>query len=82
MFVYPFQLLKIVGICCLQKPRMLQEFTRLDEYLMCSSINNPMRIKQQQIDTLDKKLLNKIQWTFPLVQRPFLKIGYHNIVTD
>ena len=61
---------------------MSREFTRLDEYSMCSSINNPMRIKQEHIDTLDKKLLNEIQLTFPLAQRAFLEIGYHNKVTD
>jgi siroheme decarboxylase len=39
-----------------------------------------MQIEQDKIDVLDKALLNEIQWEFPLVQRPFLKIGLrHNI---
>ena len=39
-----------------------------------------MQIEQDRIDALDKALLNEIQWEFPLVQRPFLKIGLrHNI---
>src|SRR5919199_3793156 len=31
-----------------------------------------MQIEQQQIDLLDKQLLNDIQWVFPLVDRPYL----------
>lgn len=31
--------------------------------------------KNQQLDETDKKLLNDIQWIFPLVDRPFLEIG-------
>lgn len=39
-----------------------------------------MQIEQDKIDVLDKALLNEIQWEFPLVRRPFLKIGLrHNI---
>lgn len=41
-----------------------------------------MQIEQEQIDTLDKKLLNDIQWTFPLVQRPFLEIGRHHGISE
>lgn len=41
-----------------------------------------MQIEQEQIDTLDKKLLNEIQWTFPLVQRPFLEIGRHHGISE
>jgi DNA-binding Lrp family transcriptional regulator len=41
-----------------------------------------MQIEREQIDTLDKKLLNEIQWTFPLVQRPFLEIGCHHGISE
>lgn len=34
----------------------------------------------QQLDAVDKKLLNEIQWVFPLVDRPYLQIaGKHGI---
>src|ERR671939_361397 len=29
----------------------------------------------QQLDNIDKKLLNEIQWVFPLVDRPYLEIA-------
>lgn len=36
-----------------------------------------------RIDTLDKNLLNEIQWVFPLTERPFLEISKHyNIPED
>src|SRR5919202_756179 len=36
--------------------------------------------QQQQLDAIDKKLLNEIQWVFPLVDRPYLEIAKrHNI---
>jgi DNA-binding Lrp family transcriptional regulator len=39
--------------------------------------------KNQQLDETDKKLLNDIQWVFPLVDRPFLEIGNkHGISED
>ena len=31
--------------------------------------------QQQQLDAVDKKLLNEIQWVFPLVDRPYLEIA-------
>lgn len=31
--------------------------------------------QQQQLDTIDKRLLNEIQWVFPLVERPYLEIA-------
>jgi siroheme decarboxylase len=31
--------------------------------------------QQQQLDAIDKKLLNAIQWVFPLVDRPYLEIA-------
>jgi len=34
-----------------------------------------MQLDQQYIDPLDKQLLNDIQWTFPLSERPYLKIA-------
>jgi siroheme decarboxylase len=36
----------------------------------------------KQIDTLDKKLLNEIQWVFPLTERPFLEISRHYNVSE
>lgn len=50
-----------------------------DKYLtyMFQSVLPSMQIGEQQIDSLDKELLNEIQWVFPLVQRPFLEIGKH-----
>ena len=42
-----------------------------------------MQIKQQQIDLIDKQLLNNIQWSFPLADRPYLEISkQHNISED
>jgi DNA-binding Lrp family transcriptional regulator len=34
-----------------------------------------MHLDQQYIDPLDKQLLNEIQWTFPLSDRPYLEIA-------
>ena len=34
-----------------------------------------MQLDQQYIDPLDKQLLNDIQWTFPLSDRPYLEIA-------
>jgi siroheme decarboxylase len=31
--------------------------------------------QQRQLDAIDKKLLNEIQWVFPLVDRPYLEIA-------
>jgi siroheme decarboxylase len=36
----------------------------------------------KQIDTLDKKLLNEIQWVFPLTERPFLEISKRYNVSE
>ena len=39
--------------------------------------------KNQQLDDIDKKLLNEIQWVFPLADRPYLEIaGRHGISED
>ena len=37
---------------------------------------------KEEIDTLDKKLLNEIQWTFPLVDRPFLELSKHHDISE
>jgi DNA-binding Lrp family transcriptional regulator len=36
----------------------------------------------EQIDTLDKKLLNEIQWVFPLTEKPFQEISKRYNVTE
>ncbi len=28
-----------------------------------------------ELDNIDKQILNDIQWTFPLVERPFLELA-------
>ncbi|HEY1211854.1 MAG TPA: Lrp/AsnC family transcriptional regulator [Nitrososphaera sp.] len=39
--------------------------------------------QQQQLDAIDKKLLNDIQWVFPLVDRPYLEIAKkHEILEE
>jgi hypothetical protein len=47
-----------------------------DKYLtyMFQSVLPSMQRGEQQIDSLDKELLNEIQWVFPFVQQPFLEI--------
>jgi DNA-binding Lrp family transcriptional regulator len=35
----------------------------------------PRSVQAQQIDTVDKQLLNEIQWVFPLADRPYLEIS-------
>jgi DNA-binding Lrp family transcriptional regulator len=41
-----------------------------DEYSLV-----PRSVQAQQIDTVDKQLLNEIQWVFPLTDRPYLEIS-------
>src|ERR687890_1076941 len=41
-----------------------------------------MQIKQQQIDLIDKQLLNDIQWSFPLEDRPYLGISKRYNMTE
>jgi len=36
----------------------------------------------QQLDGIDKKLLNEIQWVFPLVDRPYLEIANRHGVSE
>jgi DNA-binding Lrp family transcriptional regulator len=38
--------------------------------------------QQQQLDGLDKKLLNEIQWVFPLAERPYLEIAKRHAVLE
>ena len=40
----------------------------------------PLQATNEQLDEVDKKLLNEIQWVFPLVDRPYLEIaGRHGL---
>ena len=42
-----------------------------------------MQAKQeQQLDAVDKKLLNEIQWVFPLVDRPYLEIANRHSISE
>ena len=41
-----------------------------------------MQIRQLQIDSTDKELLNEIQWVFPLVERPYLEIGKKHGISE
>lgn len=41
-----------------------------------------MQLDQQYIDPLGKQLLNDIQWTFPLSQRPYLEIATKHGLTE
>jgi DNA-binding Lrp family transcriptional regulator len=38
--------------------------------------------KNQQLDEMDKKLLNDIQWVFPLADRPYQEIGKNYGITE
>jgi DNA-binding Lrp family transcriptional regulator len=38
--------------------------------------------RREQIDKLDKELLNEIQWVFPLVDRPYLEISKHYNISE
>src|SRR5262245_5614304 len=39
-------------------------------------------LQSEQIDNLDKKLLNDIQWSFPLVERPYLEISIQHQISE
>lgn len=41
-----------------------------------------MQANQQQLDSIDKQLLNEIQWVFPLCDRPFLEISKRYNLTE
>ena len=55
-----------------------------DKYLtyMFQLVLPSMQRGEQQIDSLDKELLNEIQWVFPFVQQPFLEIGKHRGISE
>jgi siroheme decarboxylase len=38
--------------------------------------------QQRQLDVTDKKLLNEIQWVFPIVDRPYLKIAKRHGISE
>ena len=35
-----------------------------------------------ELDNIDKQILNDIQWTFPLVERPFLELAKEYHITE
>ena len=35
-----------------------------------------------ELDNIDKQILNDIQWTFPLVERPFLELANKYHITE
>ncbi len=39
-------------------------------------------IQVNQLDLLDRKILNEIQWLFPLTDKPFLEIAQHHNTTE
>jgi siroheme decarboxylase len=39
-------------------------------------------LQTEHLDEVDKKLLNEIQWSFPLAQRPFLEISKRHIISE
>jgi siroheme decarboxylase len=38
--------------------------------------------QQRQLDAIDKKLLNEIQWVFPLVDRPYIEIAKRHDISE
>jgi siroheme decarboxylase len=38
--------------------------------------------QRQQLDAIDKKLLNEIQWVFPLVDRPYIEIAKRHDISE
>jgi DNA-binding Lrp family transcriptional regulator len=38
--------------------------------------------KNEQLDEIDKKLLNEIQWVFPLSDRPYLEIAEKHVISE
>jgi siroheme decarboxylase len=42
----------------------------------------PTSVQARQIDTIDKQLLNDIQWVFPLTDRPYLEISKHYNISE
>src|SRR5919109_5364126 len=39
-------------------------------------------LQAEQLDKIDKELLNEIQWSFPLAQRPFLEISKRHKLSE
>src|ERR687895_88753 len=39
-------------------------------------------IQVNQLDLLDRNILNEIQWHFPLTERPFLEIAIHHNISE
>jgi siroheme decarboxylase len=39
-------------------------------------------LQTEHLDDVDKKLLNEIQWSFPLAQRPFLEISKRHSISE
>src|ERR671935_282020 len=39
-------------------------------------------LQAEQLDKKDKELLNEIQWSFPLAQRPFLEISKRHKLSE
>jgi siroheme decarboxylase len=39
-------------------------------------------LQTEHLDEVDKKLLNEIQWSFPLAQRPFLEISKRHSISE
>ena len=39
-------------------------------------------LQTKHLDEVDKKLLNEIQWSFPLAQRPFLEISKRHVISE
>ena len=39
-------------------------------------------IQVNQLDLLDRSILNEIQWHFPLTEKPFFEIAIHHNITE
>src|ERR687896_1085414 len=53
------------------------------ENALATSSATSAPLQAEHLDNVDKELLNEIQWSFPLAQRPFLEISKrHNISED
>jgi siroheme decarboxylase len=39
-------------------------------------------LQEERLDKKDKELLNSIQWSFPLIQRPFLEIAKEHTISE
>lgn len=50
--------------------------------MLAPCIRRLMQARQQGLDEVDKRLLNDIQWVFPLSDRPFLEIGNKHGISE